>query len=158
MRASLQVLSIVILFEVGAAIGAEARSTTGYNSFKIQNPGDATKAGFPNGPFAGENPPVSVNINLLFDLVIDHEGTHNIDIHNYWGGPPSGEYTPFSCTPYSYRGQSSSAEAMGSTVTFTQPQTDFTTNVNVGHSSMGMTIICWGVPAGEGISIINWDD
>jgi hypothetical protein len=170
------VLCVICL--IGYPTTVEARSTTGFNAFRIQNPTDANVAGFPNGPFDSgfynclteDNGAVvnncrakdgsSITVNLLFDLPIDNGGTHNITVLNYWQQPPSGSsYVSFGCQAYSYRGMSGNADATSAFIQFTTAgqTTNNTMSVNVGHSQMGMTVICWYVPAGEGIAIVNWD-
>jgi hypothetical protein len=180
--------SAVILSVVGSSC-ARARSSTGYSSFRIQNPleGLIIRSNLAPGTspqvVAGANiTPLefgfyncvtedngavvnncftpqgnSISVNLLFEMPIDNEVNHNITLINYW--KPTSGYTPFSCFPFSYRGTSGQADATGNAITFTQAaqQTNNSTSVNVGHPQMGMTIICWAVPSGEGISIVNWD-
>ena len=167
-----------MIYLIGYPVTGEARSTTGFNAFRVQNPTDASTAGFPNGTFDAsfygclteDNGAVvnncrsaagnSITVNLVFDLPIDSEGTHNITVLNYWQQPPSGSsYVPFRCQAYSYRGMSGNADATSAFIQFTAAgqTTNNTMSVNVGHPVMGMTVICWYIPAGEGIAIVNWD-
>jgi hypothetical protein len=155
-----------MLAAVYPSASANARSTTGFSAFKVQNPSAAStgQAGFyeclleDNGAVFND---CGLLVNLVFDLPIDNTGTHTITVQPYWGNsspnlsPPAGP-TPFNCQAYAYAGNSS-VSVVGTAVTFSLGGAGQTLTVDVPSDAMSMAVICWKVPDGEGIANINWN-
>jgi hypothetical protein len=171
-----------LLAAVAIATVANARSTTAFNAFKVQNPKAVPPACADTvGCFAGyyqcltENngavvndcplsigtkPPTVVPLpNLVFDLPVDTAGFKTIGVQPYvdsWDTAQQADNpNSFYCAAYAYTGNG--AGIAGTTITFTRPNIT-SGNVYVTVPSGGsIQLICWGVPSGAGIANINWN-
>ncbi|MBV8477968.1 MAG: hypothetical protein JOZ36_14995 [Acidobacteria bacterium] len=145
---------------------ANARSTTGFGAFKVQDPymaptNNPNLAGF-YGCLLEDNGAVYNNCGvdyqptLVFDLPIDNTGNHGIVIQPYWGNSQLNVTpTPFQCTAYAYAGNQPMS-TVGTSAVFSMGGPAQTVNVNVSNNGMSVALICWNVPFGEGIANINW--
>jgi hypothetical protein len=175
------VASASLLAVVAVATVANARSTTGFNAFKVQNPSAIPGvcssisncfAGYyqcltedygavvNNCPLQIETtPPTNVPLpSLVFDLPIDSAGTKLISVWPYSGSwnpaPEADNPDSFECTGYAY--ETNGAFTLGGTITFSRPVvTPQSLQVTV-QSGGSITLICWNVPSGAGIANINW--
>ena len=142
------------------AMTADARSMTGFGSFKV-------KGAYPTNPYAClvENNGAVVNncpfsVTLYFDLPIDNTGIHWMMVQSYWGSTAS-----FSCDPYGVAGTGEGTTGTSGTFFGTNSIPDgyhwYATNTispSVGTLNGGESLymICWNVPTGAGIANINW--
>ncbi len=142
-----------------AIVPAQARTVTGFASFHVEQLNVNTSDDYlclveNNGAVVNK---CSGDVNLVFDLPIDNTGTHYITLQDYWGWP-TGSPT-FSCTAYAYNGTGPTSVGEPQppdTVTFTgggQTQYPYVTSPDGGE---GIQLICWGVPPGTGIALINY--
>ena len=146
---SLLVAICLALSILAAGIPAEARDTTGWNSFRVWSPLGAYNC-------VGESFGAAVNvcnqnINLTFETVVDTAGWHTIGV---WDSP--GGYGSFTCAAYSFSGINDGAY-WGTPATFNpsgQESLGFSTYV---YGGWAMSLYCYNVPPGRGIANLNWN-
>lgn len=161
----LGIAATLALFAMSAV--TQARSVTGFGSFHADG-------SYPTDPYTclQESNGSVVNdcnfsVNLVFDLPVDNQGTHNLTVTAYNPNPGSTSYpTTFGCQAFAYsQGSASSGGPTGFTVgggttAFFNSQlgTGYQIQPYVDTPNPGETIqlICWSVPKGEGISNIWW--
>jgi hypothetical protein len=176
----------LLLAAVAMATVANARSTTAFNAFKVQNPNalpDACGsnpecfAGYyqclieDNGAVVnncpltlGTKPPTVVPLpNLVFDLPVDTGGTKTIEVQPYWNSwntaPEDNNPNNFECTAYAYTGTGPGTAdgSYSSSIIFSRPEVT-AGNVQVSVQSGGsIALICRAIPSGAGIANINWN-
>jgi hypothetical protein len=137
-----------------AANPAYARSTTGFNSFKVWM---ADKNQFKDTYgcltefFGAVVNQCGFPVSLLFDVPIDNAGSHTFTVQNYFEG--SAADNTFSCQSFDYNGAGGIVN--GTVINFTGPtQTLSTTVTATGDSSI--QLICSDIPNGGGVANINW--
>jgi hypothetical protein len=162
LKASLFVgICAAILAVAASPAYAETRATTAFNSFHVQSATPFSQPTYTEDPYlclTEDNGAVvnncTFNVNLLFDLQIDHKGEKSITVQDYWNAPSP--FVPFECVSYVYTGTMSSSYG-GTIVTFTAPTTALITKDDVPALGNSMTVICWQVPPGEGVANLNWN-
>jgi hypothetical protein len=162
MSAKIKSLGIGLAVVTALLNNAYARSTTGYNAFRVefQNAGQ-----YQTDPYTClfEAYGAVVNkctysVSLEFDLPIDSSGTKNVIVQDYWepfGSTTTPQPPTFSCWVYSYAGASNSSQTDGA-ITFQQPSQSLTASAPVSNGE-SIQLICWNVPSGGGIANINWN-
>jgi hypothetical protein len=133
-----------------------ARSSTAFGSFHVQS---ATVLKGNDYDCITENNGAAVNnctheVNLLFGLVLDTTGTKSITVQNYWS-MTSG--SSFSCTAYGYTGTGGGSLTESPAFVFTAEGQSITQEISVPETGMSVQLICWKVPAGDGVANINWN-
>jgi hypothetical protein len=138
------------------SLPAQARSTTAYASFHVQNASE-TYYGCLVEDYGAVVNECSTSVSLVFDMPIANTGSHWVTIKDYWimlGDPP----TPFNCESFAYDGNGPSVVGDSGPHIFSFPQQTITEYVNVPANGDVMQLICWNVPVGSGIATINWSD
>jgi len=140
------------------AMTADARSMTGFGSFKV-------KGTYSTNPYAclAENNGAVVNncpfsVSLYFNLPIDNSGLHWMTVQSFWGSTAS-----FSCDPYGVSGIGEGTTGLSETffatnsigIPFYATNTIYP-SVNTPNGGESLYMICWNVPPGAGIANINW--
>jgi hypothetical protein len=134
---------------VAANIPAEARSTTGWNSFRVWQPygadncvGESLGAAFNR---------CSHNINLTFELVVDTAGSKSVTVLDRATQPGSMTCGAISFSPQNdtFIGSPSQKFDPGG-----QEAKTFQIFVNDGWT---LSLYCWNVEPGAGIANINWN-
>jgi hypothetical protein len=146
----LRICAALTVLTAVPAVPGYARSTIGINSFHVldKNPGNSYSCLYENWAAVvnGCNHPVS----LTFDLPIDNVGWHEIDVVNSpWG------YGSFECQAITFDPHGN-AVYYGTEATFNpsgQETLKFYTFVSPADS---ITIYCWNVPNGRGVTSLNW--
>jgi hypothetical protein len=138
----------VALVTLAAIPPAEARSTTGWNSFKVWSPLGADQCVAES--FGAAVNRCNFNINLTFELVVDTAGLKHITI---WDAPDG--YGAFTCGVVGFSGINNDIHASyGQTFNPEgQQKLDFWFNVNPGD---GVSVYCFNVPPSRGVANINW--
>jgi hypothetical protein len=162
LKATSFLLGICLVGLAGAANPAYAeRSTTAFNSFHVQSGSVFSDPPYTEDPYlclTEDNGAVvnncTFNVNLLFDLPIDRIGDKTIRVQDYWNAPSP--FVPFGCVSYVYTGMTGSS-TVGTSLTFSGPTQALFTHDNVSVLGDSMTVICWGVPPGEGVANLNWN-
>jgi hypothetical protein len=139
-----------------AASPAYARSTTGFSAFHVEAPISSSEQPY---TCLTENNGAVVNnctyaVSLEFDLPIDTPGEKTIAVQNYWA--ESNAQESFGCTSYAPTSTSSSS-IVGSTASFTAPEQNLNTSVDVAGGPTSIQVICWNIPAGGGVANFNWN-
>jgi hypothetical protein len=151
-RTATLILGICLAVVAVAASPAYARSTTGFASFRVQNPNTSQN---PYQCLLEDNGAVwnncSYSVNLVFDLPIDNTGTHYITLQDYWHFPRTGSFT---CDAYEYAGTGSGT--LGTGVTFYGGGLTGYPQVTTPNGGESIQLICWNVLPGAGIANINW--
>jgi hypothetical protein len=157
-KSALFFLGLCLAILAAAASPAYARSTTGFSAFRLQG---TTKAELADNPYSCLTELFGAVINnckkpvsLEFDLPIDHIGTKNVQVQDYYAGTDA-ENT-FTCQVSAYAGTSAS-DTPGSFINFTAPLQNLTATVDVTADGMSIQLICSDVPPGGGISNLNWN-
>jgi hypothetical protein len=158
-RLGLMFIAVLVALATPSMLVAQnnrTRSTTAFNSFHVQS-GYVGKED-PYLCLTEDNGAVvnncSYDVNLLFDLQIDHTGEKTIWVQDYWNAPS--RFVQFGCTSYVYTGSEGSS-LVGTSLTFTAPKMALNTKDNVPALGDSMTVICWFVPPGEGVANLNWN-
>lgn len=150
-KAKISFLAIgVALVTLAAIPPAEARSTTGWNAFKVWSPlgadacvGESFGAAFNRCEF---------NINLTFELAVDTPGWKEITV---WDAPDgSGSFT---CGAVAFSGVNHDIHGSETQHTFNptgQERAVFWLYVEPGD---GASLYCWNIPPSRGIANINWN-
>lgn len=149
--AAVSFLAIVSL--AGLATPSFARSSTGFDLFKIQYPFTPQQAGYNclREDYGAVVNNCGTTVYLMFDLEIDNVFSHGIDVWNYWNG--SGNIG-VSCTAFTYNGHGSGASSP--TQTFNASgQEQLHWNTPYVNSGEAITLFCT-VPPTQGIALINW--
>jgi hypothetical protein len=149
-RTSLFVAICLALTALAATVPAYARSTTGFNSFHILTPDSAYGC-------VGESWGAVVNnckypVTFVFETTVENDGWHTI---NAWDSP-SGTGA-FGCYAISFGENGKTQHYEGEAATFNefgQESLNFSAFVNPGWS---LSLYCWDVPPGRGISLLNWN-
>jgi hypothetical protein len=130
-------------------VPAEARSTTGWNSFRPwPNPGWYNCVNEKNG--AAYNA-CSSNIALTFETVVDHAGSHTISV---WDSAPG--YGSFQCAALAFSEQADHIN-FGNPVNFgVTGQEGLASTVYV-YPGWGMSLYCTQIPPGRGIANLTWN-
>lgn len=126
-------------------VPAEARSTTGWNSYKLRV-GPYQDASCISEVAGAVVNGCGSNIGLSFEMVVDNGGWHTITVT----GANSG--TPFYCTAYSFLAQQWTV-GTGNWVNPGQ-QTTFYVTVSGGG---GMTLYCNNMGWQDGVANLNWN-
>ncbi len=150
-------LGICLAMLAVAATPAHARTVTAFGAFHAQSATVFTED--PYSCITEDNGAVVNNctfpVNFYFDLPTDNVGAKTITVQDYWNGPST--FAPFNCVSYVYTGKTSSS-IQGTGVTFTAPsQARNTTDSIPAGSGDTLTVICWEVPAGEGVAKLRWN-
>jgi len=140
----------VALVTLAAIPPAEARSTTGWNAFRVwSSPLGANQCVAES--FGAAVNRCNFNINLTFELVVDTPGWKHITV---WDAP--GGYGAFTCVAANFSGVNNGI-GVSDGKTFNpegQEQLDFWIYV---HPGDGLSLYCFNVPPSKGISNINWN-
>ena len=138
----------VALVTLAAIPPAEARSTTGWNAFRVWGPLGADQCVAES--FGAAVNRCNFNINLTFELAVDNPGWKHVTV---WDAP--GGYGAFTCGAGKFSGVNNDIYASyGKTFnTEGQGQLDFW----IYHPGDGLSLYCFNVPPSKGISNINWN-
>jgi hypothetical protein len=175
MRINASILSFLIVFFIAtttAVLPAEARSTTGFASFRVANEGS-----YPTDPYnclMEDNGAVvndcSFPVNLTFEVPVDKDGTCNFCVDVFLSG-----YINFPMTVQSYWGSHASFSCAenylspswdvgylstdsGTFFLNTYPTTTgFSINLIDDASGGALELDCTNIPPGAGIANINWN-
>jgi len=144
---------VTIISLASLATPSFARSSTGYDSFKINYSFTPAQAGYNcmRETYGAVWNACGITVYLMFDLAIDNTGVHQIDVLNYWAGTGS---VGVSCSAWTYdaRGGGTSSPIQ----TFNAGgQEKLTWNSPNVQPSKAMTLFC-AVPPTQGIASINW--
>ena len=149
------ILGFCLLVLASTPNPAFARSTTGYNSFKVWQ---ASKGDFKTtysclteawGAVVNQ---CTFPVSLLFDVPIDNPGSHTFTVQDYFHGTDA-ENT-FDCESYVYDGDGDIGS--GTTISFTAPGQSLQTTVTVSDAE-SVQLICKDIPAGGGVANLNWN-
>jgi hypothetical protein len=144
-RSCLLLAICLTLTVLASTAAAEARSTTGWNAWKIRS-GNNRNATCIFERFGAVVNGCGSNVGLTFEMVVDSIGVYNIGVVGAQNG------RPFQCAVH----------------TFFDEQAGFNTGyfwVNPGQQSIvpinldpgyGMTLYCDGIGAGSGVASLNW--
>jgi hypothetical protein len=127
-----------------ANIPAEARSTTGWNSFRGHGIDCVSES------YGAAVNLCSAAMNMAFETVVDTAGWKTIAV---WDSPNG--YGSFTCEAVSFSGVSDGVY-VGTPLRFNpsgQESLNFSTYVYPGWA---MSLYCYSVPQGRGIAIMNW--
>ena len=140
-------LAICLALTVFAStIPAEARSTTGWNSWKLGWVSPYTDASCVYEWYGAVVNGCSSNVYLTFEMVVDNGGYHTINAT----GANTG--TPFLCQAFSFAGQS----RWSGTNTWVNPGQTSTFTVFV-SSGGGMSLYCSNMGSRSGVANLNWN-
>jgi hypothetical protein len=162
---AIKIRSAIIAATIAAAAiasagsaNAEPISITAFNAFHIQNHGSLPNTPNPTLCLFEENGAVVNNcadpINLAFDLPVTTSRDHTIAVRDYWEFAAG---TSFSCTGYAYPGTGQGVQ--GTSVTFTAASQLLyakVANTGIYPNIEGIAVICWNVPPGDGVALINY--
>jgi len=139
----------VALVTLAAIPCAEARSTTGWNAFRVWIPQGAEQC--VKESFGSAINTCSYNIALTFELVVDTPGLKHITVLD----APDG-YGAFTCGVVGFSGINNDIHASyGKTFNpVGQEKLDFSFYVNPGD---GVSVYCLNVPPSRGVANINWN-
>jgi hypothetical protein len=149
--ATILVLTIVSL--AALATPGFARSSTGYNSFKIQYPFTPSQAGY-NCMFEDYGAvwnDCGVTVYLMFDLAIDNTGQQTVNVWNYWNGSGS---NGVSCSVWTYDHSGGASRSGFQTFTATG-QEKLTWLSPYVYATQAITLFCT-VPPAQGIASVEW--
>ena len=138
---------------LAAGVPAYARSSTAYDSFKIQYSFTPESAGYNclREDYGAVRNDCGVTVYLMFDMPIDNVGVHTVTVSNYWNGTgPDG----VSCTPWTYDGYGNGVPGYQQTFTAHGSGT-LTWNTSFVQHSNSITMFC-SVPPGQGLANLNW--
>lgn len=139
-----------------ATVPAEARSTTGWSSFRIW----ISKTNKPTTPYTAaacldeddgsvvNNCKSTITVNLTFETDVDTAGSHTLSVTGAPGGTES-----FSCTLHAFSGGQLSSSSAPATV---DPGKTASLTVSV-PSGGSMSLYCSDVPVGSGVANLDWN-
>ena len=135
---------------LAANVPAVARSTTGWNSFRVWSPlgadycvGESFGAAFNKCDF---------DINLTFELLVDTASYKNVTVIDSPGG-----YGTLTCAAASFSGVNDGIVSTPSqTFNPSGQQSLYFRGLPV-YSGWGMSLYCWNVSPGRGIANIDWN-
>ncbi len=154
-KATSLLLGFCLVITAGAASPAFARSTTGFNSFRVwMSSAGAFKATYSclTEYFGAVVNHCAFPVSLMFDVPVDNAGSHTFTVQNYFEGNDA-ENT-FDCQSFAYNGKSSITD--GSVIDFTGPKQTLSTSVTV-DADESVQLICRDIPEGGGVANINWN-
>jgi hypothetical protein len=134
-----------------ASVPAEARSTTGWNAFKIWHPASPYTAASCLAEVDGSvvnRCASTTSINLTFETVIDNAGSHTLTVTGAPGGTAS-----FSCTLHAFLAGVLTSSSAAATVA---PGETTSLSVSV-ESGGGMSLYCSDLPVGSGVANLDWN-
>jgi len=130
-------------------VPAMARTTTGWNSFRVWSPlGAETCVGESFGAAVNI---CDYNINLTFELLVDTPGLKTVRVLDAPGG-----YGAFTCAGVSFSGQNNGLVSSDAKTFNPSGQEALTFQVFV-SADWGMAVYCWGVSPTKGIATITWN-
>jgi hypothetical protein len=138
----------VALVTLAAIPPAEARSTTGWNAYRVWIPQGAEQC--VRESFGSAINTCNYNISLTFELVVDTAGWKHVTVLDAPGG-----YGSFTCVAATFSGVNNNIVPSNG-MTFNpsgQEQVDFWINVAPGG---GLSVYCLNVPPSRGVANINW--
>jgi hypothetical protein len=143
----LQVL--LALAVLAAGVPAEARSTTGWNSFRVWAPLGANNC-------VGESFGAAVNVcnsnlNLTFEMVADTAGWKKVEV---WDSP--GGYGTLTCSAITFSGQNDGLY-VAPWQTFSPSGQELLTFWTYVYPGWAMSLYCHSVQPGRGIATLNWN-
>jgi hypothetical protein len=150
-KAKSLVLGICLAITLVAANNpAEARSTTGWNSFRVWSPLGADNC--VRESFGAAVNKCNSDINLTFEMLVDTASYKYVTVVDFDGG-----YGTLTCGPVAFSGQSDvfvgapplTFNPSGQQALHFQPLPVY--------SGWGMSLYCWSISPGRGIATINWN-
>jgi hypothetical protein len=147
-------LGLCLATLAGAPSSAFARSTTGFNSFKVwMSSKGAFKATYSclTESFGAVVNNCSFPVSLAFDVTVDDAGSHTFTVQNYFAGTDA--QNTFNCQSYAYNGTGGILD--GTIISFTGPGQTLSTSVDVASAS-SVQLICKDIPPGGGVANLNW--
>lgn len=141
-------ISVALTFVV-ANVPAEARSTSGWNSFRPwPNPDWYNCVHEQDG--AAYNGCGST-IGLSFETVVDHAGWHSITV---WDSAPG--YGIVECAALAFSNQANSI-SFGNPIDFSSSGQEALTSSAYVYPGWSLSLYCGQVPPGRGIASLNWN-
>ena len=134
---------------LATTVPAMARTTTGWNSFRVWSPLGAETC-------VAESFGAAVNIcdydiNLTFELLVDTPGLKTVTVVDAPGG-----YGVLTCSAVAFSGQNNGLVSSDAKTFNPFGQEALTFQVPVA-AGWGMAVYCWGVDSGKGIATITWN-
>jgi hypothetical protein len=137
---------LVVIFVLN--IPADARTTTGWNSFRVWSPIGADNC-------VGESFGAAINlcssdINLTFEMLVDTPGWKTVTVTNSPGG-----YGTLTCAAVSFSGVNDGIVSTYAQTFNVVGQQTLTFRLSV-SAGWGFSLYCWNISPGRGIAKITW--
>jgi hypothetical protein len=130
-------------------VSAEARSTTGWNSFRPwPNPGWNNCVKEQDGAAVNG---CSSTIGLTFETVVDNAGWHSIQV---WNSAPG--YGAVECAALAFSQQANSIY-FGNAIDFSLSGQEEHTSTTYVYPGWALSLYCGTVSGGRGIANLNWN-
>jgi hypothetical protein len=144
-RSCLLLAICLTLTLLASTVPAEARSTTGWNSWTIRQ-GNNRNASCMFERFGAVVNGCKTPFNLTFEMVVDSTGVYNIGVVGAQNG------RPFRCAVHTFFDET---PGFNTGYFWVNPGQQSIVPVNV-DPGYGMTLYCDGIPAQSGVASLNW--